>query len=357
MLGSKKAAQTLCALLALLLCTLAPPALAQSETEPANVDEDAGRQLAGEAMGHYKEGELAEAIEVFNRAREVYPTGQVLRMTGYTLLALDRWIEAANAIEAALKTQYKPLMPRDAEHAEDQLKKAMSHVGVVSVTSSVDGAMVAVDGGPSRVVPARILLEPGPHQFVVTARRHDHAESEETIGAGEEVNISLDPTPLAAGEEPKPLPKPKPKPEPEEESGSVFGWFPGQGTVGLIVAGVGVVAGGIGLGVGLSGASLESAVQENIDVHNQNYDASCSTNTQLCNGDIQLINGDGERAADLQDAGLVTGLIGVGLFAVGATLFLMSEDSPFAPADDGEGDSLSMMCGPSPMGGACFGTF
>lgn len=357
-----KVARVLCAALATLIFTLSAPALAQ----PAGVDEEAGRELAVEGMGHYKEGEFAAALEVFNRARGVYPTGQVLRMTGYTLLALERWIEAANAISESLKSEYKPLMPRDAEHAEDQLKKAMSHVGVVNVTSSVDGATLRVDGGPSRALPQRLLLEPGNHQFVVSARKHDHAEAEESVGAGEEVNVSLDPTPLAAGEKPKPLPPPQPQPEEEEETGSSFGFMPHQGVIGLVTAGVGIVAGAVGLGVGLAGVSLEDAVQENIDIHNQNYDPSCSSNTNLCQGDIQLINSDGERAADLTNAGMVTGIIGVGLFAVGATLFLLSEDSPFAPepADDG-GDELSMMCGPAAMGDAelglsgigCFGTF
>ena len=345
----------LCALLTLLIFTLSLPAHAQ----PAGVDEEAGRELAVEGMGHYKEGEFAAALEVFNRAREVYPTGQVLRMTGYTLLALERWIEAANAISEALKSEYKPLMPRDAEHAEDQLKKAMSHVGVVNVTSSVEGATLRVDGGPSRALPQRLLLEPGSHQFVVSARKHDHAETEESVGAGEEVNVSLDPTPLAEGEKPKPLPPPKPAPEEEEESGSgAFGFMPHQGVIGLVVGGVGLVAGAVGLGVGLAGVSLEDAVQENIDIHNQNYDPSCSTNTNLCQGDIQLINSDGERAADLTNAGMVTGIIGVGLFAVGATLFLLSEDSPLAPetAADG-GDELSVMCVPAALGAGCFGTF
>jgi len=332
---------------------LGAPALAQP------VDEAQGKELAGEAMTHYKAGEFEEALDKFSQARAIYPTGQVLRMTGYAFIALGRWLEAARTIDEALKTDFKPLLPRDAEHAQDQLQVALDHLSVVELSSSVEGAKASVDGGPEQAVPVTLYLEPGAHSFVVSAPDHAPVEREQDLSEGSRTRLELDPTILEPEEPPPPEPEPAPKPvpvEPEEPS-NAFGWFPGQGVVGLATAGAGVVLSGVAIGTGIYGASLRGAVQDNISAHNQLYDASCAANTASCLTDIELINRDGQRAQTYQNVALGTGIAGGALIAVGATLFLLSDMSPLAPADADGADHVTLSCLPTLGGGGCFGTF
>lgn len=347
-------------IVAALFCalTVVGPAAAQP------VDEAKGKELASEAMDYYKNGEFADALELFKQARAIYPTAQVLRMTGYTLIALQRWVDAIAVLEEALKADYKPLLPRDAEHAQDNLNEALTHVARVEIVSPVAGAKVIVDGGDPLPLPHRVTLEPGSHSFVVTADEHDPAEEERDLEAGSNITLELEPRRLEVGETPKPLPKPKPKPKPEPESssGDAFGWFPYQGPIGLGVAGLGLAFGIAGLATGLYGNSLDAAVQENINAHNTHYDAGCTQNRDLCLNDIALINRDGETAASTIDTGVALGITGAVLFSAGAVLFLFSDDSPLASASSTDGaDRVSARCvpaiGQTSASLACVGSF
>ncbi|MEM1034184.1 MAG: hypothetical protein AAGN82_27850 [Myxococcota bacterium] len=300
-----------------------------------------GRTLAGEAMRAYGDGDYPQALEQFSEAEEVYPSGQVLRMKGYTLVALERWVEAAAAIEAALESAYKPLPPDDAEDAEAQLAEVLTHVATVSLRADVDDATVRIDDASPQPLPLDVRLLAGVYRFVVQAPGYASEEAQRTLTPGE-TDLSFELTPLPA---PSPVaapvpPPPRPDASEADARGSGFGWFPGQGTVGLLTAGIGVALGGVALGTGLHGIDLEDAVQSNIDFHNQAYGTNCERSPDLCRASRAIINRDGERAADLRNVGLVTGIVGASLFATGAVLFLLSDDSPFAPDDD-EAPNLS----------------
>ncbi len=322
---------------------------------PTEDEEAEGRELAKKAMTHYNDAEYAEANELFKKARALYPAGQVLRMSGYTLMALERWLEAAALLDRAIATEYKPMVPRDVEHAQDNLAETLKHLVVVEVVSKVPGSEVSIDGEKRVPTPHKQRLLPGEHSVVVSADAHEEVSKQIEVLAGESVTLDLSPTPLET-DDPTPVPVPvAPDPEPPPpDDGSAFGWFPGQGIVGLTVGGLGLVAGVVGIGLGGYGTSLRGAVQDNIDSHNQNYDENCTRNRDLCLADIALINRDGQRAQDHQTAGLVLGITGAAMFAVGTTLFLLSDMSPLAP--DEEGDAHAS-CGPTFGGIGCQGAF
>lgn len=333
-------------LAALMLC-LSSVATAQ----PDGVDEDKGRELAAEAMQAYQDGEYPAALAKFNEAREVYPAAQVLRLRGYTLLAMERWLDAADALEEALESSYNPLLPRDAEHAQDNLKEVLSKVASVKVSSKVAGATVSIDDGEAQPLPFETRLLPGEYTFVVEADNYDSVAKDEILKAGEKRTLTINPKKITkAG--PKPPPPPPPPPAEPETPSDPFGWFPHQSVVGLSIASAGIIAGGIAIAAGAYGTQLRGSVQENIDIHNQNYDAACSTNSDLCRADIALINHDGERAHTMQQVGLYTG-IGAGvLLATGVTFWLFADDGPLAddaPDDNNAppADEVQLSCAPT----------
>lgn len=350
------------AVLSLGIISSAAPAWA----EPTEEEEEQGRELAKQAMGHYKEAEFEEANGLFEQARAVYPAGQVLRMSGYTLMALEKWLDAAEMLEKALKTDYKPLLPRDAEDTQDNLKEVMKHIAVVEVISGVSGAKLSIDDGEEIALPHKQRLLPGTYALKVSAEDHKAVNKKITVDGGESVQYKLSPKPITVEPDPEPEPKPVPKPVEPEEPSDMFGWFPGQAWVGLGTAGVGLALGIVGASVGGYGASLRNRVEDNINAHNTNYDANCEANRDLCLSDIELINRDGQRAKDHETVGLALGITGAALFAVGTTLFLFSDMSPLAPSEGGGDGSagngedtggIDAQCGVGIGTFACTGSF
>src|SRR4051812_44546772 len=88
-----------CAAAAVLLATLTGSAPTFSQTPD---DVKAARATAGEALGAYNAGKFEEALGLFEKARQSYPSAQVLRMIGYSALAVDKWQKALEALEASL---------------------------------------------------------------------------------------------------------------------------------------------------------------------------------------------------------------------------------------------------------------
>ncbi|HHH11893.1 MAG TPA: PEGA domain-containing protein [Sorangium sp.] len=340
--------------LAALLSVLMLCVSAGASAQPEGVDETLGRKLASEAMTFYKNGDYTAALEKFDEARAVYPAAQVLRLRGYTLLALERWLQAADALDEALESTYKPLLPRDQEHAQDNMKVVLSHLVVLKVSSKVVGATVSIDDGEAQPLPFEGRIAPGEYTLLVEADGYDSTTVHKSFEAGATPELTIDPKKVVAP--PKPKPKPVVAPPVSEPDASPYGWFPHQGVVGLSVAGAGIVAAGVALAAGVYGTQLRASVQQNIDIHQQNYNAQCDTHTDLCLADIALINHDGERAHNMQQVGLYTGIGGGVLLAAGVTLWLFADDGPLAdptPADAATADEkrARLSCAPAlPVG-------
>ena len=90
-------------------------------------------------------------------------------MVGYCELALEHWVKALDALDAALDDKLTPLSKDDKKDVRDNIAKAMAHVGTLTVTSKVPGARVSVDGGDPSPAPAR--QAPPPRRGPPQARR------------------------------------------------------------------------------------------------------------------------------------------------------------------------------------------
>src|ERR1700722_16751953 len=169
---------------------VAGPASAQS---PAEVN--LAKQTAGEGLAAYQAGEFDKALGLFNQARKIYPSAQILRMIGYSELALDHWLKAVEPLEAALEAKITPLSKDDRKDVQDQLAKALAHVGTVAVSSKVPGAQLSVDGGEPRALPLDkpLRLGEGPHKLVVTAPERLDAVNELKVEGGRTLEVALEP--------------------------------------------------------------------------------------------------------------------------------------------------------------------
>jgi hypothetical protein len=321
------------------------------------------RQTAGEGLGAYRAGDFAKALSLFQQAKAVYPSAQVLRMEGYSLLALERWEEAAAAMEAALESQVGPLPADDRKDVGEQLAKATAHLATLNVASTVPGAMVSIDGREAVPLPLNrpVRLLEGKHKIVVSAPEHDDVMEELTLEGGKAVDRTLDPAPTKKDEPPPPPPPRLPPPPPKK-----VGWFPMQRPIGFAMAGAGLAAGGVALATGLAAAQIRGNVASDVDIHKQNFGENCNkSDYRLCVFDRAVINHAADRADALRDATL--GLaIGAGVLAAGGVVLIVfagDDKADAAPADKtgtarpkAAGGSVTCGLFASP-GLACAGTF
>jgi len=79
------------------------------------------RQAAAEGLAAYRASEFEKALNLFEQAKVLYPSAQIIRMLGYSLLALERWEPAAEAMEASLESKIGPLSEEDRADVKEQL--------------------------------------------------------------------------------------------------------------------------------------------------------------------------------------------------------------------------------------------
>jgi len=349
------------------------PAAPEGPAEPASLtaasDEiEIARQTARDGLTVYKSGDYARALELFEKARSLYPSAQILRMTGYSHLAMEHWEKAVQMLEEALTTEITPLSDEDRKDVEEQLSKALAHFGMVTVTSSVKGSELLVDDDPPRELPLAksLRLVEGGHSLVVRAPGHRDAQEDVIVEGGKELQVTLEPKPLEA---PKPPPSaPKPPPPPPDRGFQGVRVLPAQREIGLAAAGTGLALGVATLVTGLAGADLRGDVAEDVTLHQQSFGQSCERGDyRLCVYDRAVINQDADRADTLRDTSLWLGVSSAVLFAGGATLYLLAPDGPLAASAQERGAGarpqarpgapVALRCGPLLAGLSCAGAF
>jgi hypothetical protein len=336
----------------------APAALAQSPEEIK-----IARQMAGEGFTAYKAGEFDKALGLFQQAKQLYPSAQILRMTGYSELALERWEKSAATLEAALASTVGPLSADDKKDVQDQLNKALAHLGTVDVTSRVDGATVSIDDGPDKTLPLDkpVRLLEGKHHFTVRAPDHLDATDEIKVEGGKAASLAIDPAEKPKPKPPPPPPKPKPLPPARKP------WIPYQKPIGFGLVGGGVALGGAALGVALAGAQLRRLVDADVATHLTNYGKACAKgDPRLCAYDITVTNQEADRADALRTASIGLG-IGAGVLAAAGVVLVVAapKAQPKPPPADTQGPppesppppTAQVSCTIAGLGGLCAGTF
>jgi hypothetical protein len=344
--------------------TLASPVLlsvvAPSEALAQSPDEvKIARQTAMEGLTAYKESQFEKAVNLFEQAKAVYPSGQILRMLGYSLLGLERWEEALKAMEDSLETDVGPLTDKDKDDVREQMKKALAHFGTVNISSSVAGAELVVDGSQAYPLPLEkpLRLVEGKHTLVVKAKDHDDARHELDVRGGRNTDLALDPK--SHEKEPPVEAKPEPTPEPPPPPKKDKDWLPHQKLIGFSAIGVGVLSGGAALTSFLMSSNLKGNVEDDVAAHNASFGANCDKGDyRLCVYDRALINDDADQADSLQTVSLATA-IGAGAFiAGGVVLVVFSGDDDGADKGQASGPkSAQAACGPFGAGLLCSGTF
>jgi len=199
----------------ILLVVSAGPTLADEADEGAKLE---AKRLIEEGDKLFADGDAEGALDKYLAAHAAFPSPKIyyplaraeekLGRLGASLAHYEQFLaDAGKTVSAALR--------KEAKRAADRLRKLVARV---TFQVDVEGAVVTVDGRPvgSTPIDGVIFVDPGDRVFAAEAEGYKPARLEQTLAAGEQVEIILD-MEEAAIEPPVVKPKPKPVPEPEPE--------------------------------------------------------------------------------------------------------------------------------------------
>jgi tetratricopeptide (TPR) repeat protein len=197
-----RAAPPLCTFLALSVATaLGPrPALAEPtapQAEAADEGTPAGyAEAIDEGLAEYARGNYVEARVHFQQAHELAPSARTLRALGNADFELRNYGDAVLHLDAALRSDMRPLDAPLRAATERLLERARAYVGEVHVQLDPDSATVSVDGvlvarGPR----AALALMVGEHVLEFAAHGRMPVRRSVHVRAGEKValEVVLDP--------------------------------------------------------------------------------------------------------------------------------------------------------------------
>src|SRR5262245_2686652 len=108
---------------------------AQQESKTDQADE-----LIAAGVEKRKEGHEAEALELFHKAYELYPTPRALGQLGLAAKSIRRYVEAERYLEEALAAKEDPWIERNREALELALQVVSKQLASLMVKSNVAGA-------------------------------------------------------------------------------------------------------------------------------------------------------------------------------------------------------------------------
>lgn len=351
--------------LGLMLASLLGPVAKARAQSPDEIR--IARDAASKALTAYNDADYEHALGLFVQAKAIYPSAQIVRMFGYTHLALEHWQTALDALEEALASKITPLSESDRRDVHEQIEKALTHFGTVEVVAHAPGATLRMNGGAATPLPLPkpLRLLEGTYSFTVEAKGQPTVTEELKVEGGKTHTLTLDPP--APGEPPRPhrrvtMPSaPPPKPS---------AWRAVQRPLGYGLAGAGLAAGAAALVTGFSALSLRGKVVSDVETHQRYFGDKCARgDVRLCEFDIAVINYDADRADVLRNVTIGLG-VGAGvLLGGGAALLWLGGRGEKRASEKVSGDEvhrgspggergLAFRCGPYGfIGVSCAGTF
>ncbi|MEO7111896.1 MAG: PEGA domain-containing protein [Polyangiaceae bacterium] len=311
-----------CAAAFLLTTILAPQsAFAQSPEVPEcnGNDPAAATRLEREGRDHYRlamrgseinQSEMSAALKSFEGECGA-GNSSALEFRAYALAGLQRYVEAANTLDAFTRAHPLASLPQNVQsRVIAQQAEIFGQVATLSVACSVSGAQIKIDGKSAGTAPIGDLrLQPGKVEIEVSAAGYKSVKRTVQLSVGTaraepfDLDRDADAAPPTDVTPPPTVVVPPPAEKPKHAN--LTPWIIGFG-----------IAGGVGLGVGVGGI-FWSARQANA-YNDPTQDCPHHQTNQSCVNTLDEYN----TAHVVELTGLIAGgalaatAIGIGIYAV-----------------------------------------
>lgn len=251
---SRKRSPFLVLLAALAASAVGPPAAAQ----PSGPDKGEGNEVE-EARKHFNEGvrlsasgksgEVAQALDEFQKAYDLVPNWRILYNIGQTSRHVRDHARSLRAFEKYL-AEGDDIPRARRQEVEREIAQLGPLVARVELGGSADGAEVTVDGKPAGKMPLAqpLYVNAGKHTVRVSAEGKRPFEKELELAGGKTERLEILLEPLPSGPAPKPTATatattkpPPPPPSSDYSTAATLSWI-GAGVFAAGAAGIGVWA-------------------------------------------------------------------------------------------------------------------
>jgi hypothetical protein len=176
-----------------LACCLVPCAARAEAPSPSEADRAEAAERFDRGLRLFNGGDSGGALAEFRRAYELIPNVLVLYNLGLVYAQMGRAVDAADALERVLASP-GGLSPERLAIARRTHDEQAARIAEISVTTSVEGASVEVDGVERGKTPlnAPLRVPSGTHVVGVIAPGFVPQRKEVTIASGEKQSLTLD---------------------------------------------------------------------------------------------------------------------------------------------------------------------
>jgi hypothetical protein len=255
----------------------------------------------------YKEQKYAEAEAAYEEALSLRRTHDIASNLGHAEMKQQKYAEAAEHLSLSLQIWPPTASPERRTYAQNALAEAKTHVHTVTVTASVAGAQVFVDGVSVGLAPlsGEVFLKPGAHTIEARLAEYEQAQEAVTATAGRASKVELRLTPKKSTGPVVPPPPPPPK----------------RSLVPVFVLG-GVAVAGIAAGAGMyvgSNGKLDSTRELADTIRRENGTCKAGAMVHSLCEELESTKATGRVLEDLGIGSIVVG----GLAAVGAVVYVL----------------------------------
>ena len=181
-------------LLGLALCASAAPGFVvpRAAAQSAQAAQTDYQTLVQKGLREYELGNFSEAKAFFQEAHRLSPNARTLRGLGMTSYELRRYVEAIDYFQRALASSERALTTQMRTEVTQLLQQARSFVTKLNLSVTPAEAYLRLDTREvTRDNDGAILLDPGMHELVIEAPRHETVTRSIRSDGGEALTLAI----------------------------------------------------------------------------------------------------------------------------------------------------------------------
>lgn len=161
------------------------------QSTPARAEPDGYRVAVDEAIAEFAAHRFEEARSLFLRAHGIFPNARTLRGLGLADFELRDYVASVQHLDAALRSDVRPLEQELRAETEALRARAAGFVGRLTLRAKPDASRLLVDGVQAEWPVAPILLPLGTHTLELYAAGYEPERRSLLMSGGEERTLDV----------------------------------------------------------------------------------------------------------------------------------------------------------------------